>query len=112
MKPVAVGRRNYLFSNTIKGAETTVTALTLIETAKANDADSYYYLKYLLERMPEHINDQDQSYLEDMVPWSEKYRKYQQGEQQLVISRIAPSGKKSPASLFESARPFLMSEVR
>ena len=36
VRPVAQGRRNYLFSNTISGAEATVIASTLLETVKAN----------------------------------------------------------------------------
>ena len=52
VRPVAQFRRNSLFSFTTGGAEVMVVIFTLIETAKANQADPYYYLKYLLEQMP------------------------------------------------------------
>jgi len=48
VKPVALSRRNSLFSLTVSGAESSVMIQTLIETARANSADPYYYLKYRL----------------------------------------------------------------
>ena len=49
-----------------------------IKTAKANGADTYYYLKYLLETAPKspelEVSDR---FLEDLMPWSESYRRYE-----------------------------------
>ena len=58
-KNLCVGRRNWLFCNTPDGAEATVIVYSLIETAKANGANPYYYLKYLLEEMPKHMEEVD-----------------------------------------------------
>ena len=96
MKPIAQGRRNYLFSNTIGGAEATAICSTLIETARANGADPYYYLKYLLEKMPEHIYDEDKSYLADMMPHSNAYITYEKEEKQAAVDHIAPPGNEKP----------------
>ena len=96
VKPIAQGRRNYLFSNTIRGAESTVIASTIIETAKANGADPYYYLKYLLEKMPSHLYDKDKSYLPEMMSWSDAYKQYEEKEKQAAIGHEAPPGSEKP----------------
>ena len=50
MKPVACHRKNSLFIFSKKGADATMTIMSLIETAKANQAIPYYYLKYLFRK--------------------------------------------------------------
>ncbi|MBM6842109.1 transposase domain-containing protein [[Clostridium] spiroforme] len=39
-----MGRRAWLFSNSVKGAEASAAAFSLIETAKANHLDPYDYI--------------------------------------------------------------------
>lgn len=77
IRTLAIGRRNWLFCNTVTGAESMAIIYSLTETAKANDAHPYYYLKYLLEQMPKHMDETDRSFLDEMMPWSEKYRQYE-----------------------------------
>lgn len=96
VRPVAQGRRSYLFSNTVSGAEATVIASTLIETAKTNGADRYFYLKYLLEQMPQHLYDKGEGHLPDMMPWSEAYRNYEASQKQSLADRMAPPGNGKP----------------
>ena len=74
---MALSRRNSLFSLTVSGAESSVMIQTLIETARANGADPYYYLKYLMEQMPKHLYEKGREYMPEMTPWSEKYRQYE-----------------------------------
>ena len=76
VKPVALSRRNSLFSLTGSGAESSVMIQTLIEAARANGADPYYYLKYLMEQMPKYLYAKGREYLQEMMPWSERYRRY------------------------------------
>lgn len=52
IKPVALGRKNYLFSDTVAGADASATIYSLVETAKANGLNMYHYLWYLLEKLP------------------------------------------------------------
>lgn len=80
IKPFATARRNWLFSFSIPGAEAAATLFTLIETAKANEAHPYYYLKYLLETLPNMRVTKDKTFLEDCMPWSEVYRAYEKKE--------------------------------
>jgi len=93
---VAQGRRNYLFSNTVSGAEATVIASTLIETAKSNGAEPYFYLKYLLEQMPQHLYDKGKGHLPEMMPWSDAYRNYEISQKQNLANHMAPPGNEKP----------------
>lgn len=44
MKPFVMGRKNWLFSNTSAGAQSSAVIYSLIETAKENELDPYRYL--------------------------------------------------------------------
>lgn len=52
IRPFAVGRKNWLFSATTAGAESSAVIYSLIETAKANGLDTYDYIHWLLENFP------------------------------------------------------------
>ena len=52
VRPFAVGRKNWLFSNTPKGADAGAAIYSIVETAKANGLRPFLYLRYLLERLP------------------------------------------------------------
>lgn len=52
IRPFAVGRKNWLFSVSPRGAESSALFYSLIETAKANGLEPYKYLKYLFEEYP------------------------------------------------------------
>ncbi len=52
IRPFVVGRKNWLFSDTVKGAESSAIVYTLVETAKAKGLDSHAYLLRLLEELP------------------------------------------------------------
>ena len=46
-----------------------------IYTAKANDLKPYEYFEHLLTEISKHIEDTDRSFLDDLLPWSEKLPK-------------------------------------
>lgn len=72
---------------------------SLIATARANGADPYYYLKYLLEEMSRRVYYSTEDYsasLPDMMPWSEAYKKYEAYEKQRLVNRYAPQGMDKP----------------
>lgn len=52
IRPFVIGRKNWLFSVTPKGAEASAAFYSLIETAKANGLEPYKYLRYLFEKFP------------------------------------------------------------
>jgi hypothetical protein len=96
IRPFAVARKVWLFCNTIDGAKATAILYTLVETAKANNADVYYYLKYLLDSMPGHMDDHDRSFLADMMPWSEAFRAYAEKEKAELIKKYRLNGSVEP----------------
>ena len=68
--PFTTGRKNWLFSDTPKGAESSAIIYSIVECAKANGLNIYQYLTYLLEHRPS-FNMTDEE-LEALAPWSEK----------------------------------------
>lgn len=45
-------RKNWLFSDTVKGAKASANIYSLIETAKANSLEPYHYLRYVFKELP------------------------------------------------------------
>lgn len=68
IRPFAVGRKNWLFCNTPRGASASATIYSIIETAKVNKLRPYDYLKFLLERLPYGAA------VEDCLPWSDNVK--------------------------------------
>ena len=67
-----IGRKNWQMIDTINGARASAIIYSIAETAKANHLKPYDYFEYLLEEIPKHMDETDQSFLEDLLPWSEK----------------------------------------
>ena len=63
VRPFALGRKNWLFSNTPKGADASAAIYSIVETAKANGLEPFEYLKFLLESLPVGCPPQD------CLPW-------------------------------------------
>ena len=61
--------------DTINGAHSSAIIYSIAETAKANNLKPYDYFVYLLEEIPKHMEDTDLSFLNDLLPWSEKLPK-------------------------------------
>ena len=69
IRPVTVGRKNWLFSDTPDGAKANSLYLTIVEMAKAYNLNLYEYLKFLLEHRPNKRMSDDE--LANLAPWSE-----------------------------------------
>ena len=52
IRPFVVGRKNWLFSDSVKGVTASANLYSLIETAKANRLEPYAYLRYLFTELP------------------------------------------------------------
>ena len=70
IKPFVIGRKNFLFSNTPKGAKASSTIYSIVESAKENGLNPYRYLKFLFEKMP-NVNIKDNAILDELLPWSD-----------------------------------------
>lgn len=69
IKPFVIGRKNFLFSKSPKGATASAIVYSIIETAKANDLNPFYYLTYLFEKLP-NIDVTNIKELDELLPWS------------------------------------------
>lgn len=70
IRPITVGRRNWLFCDTQDGANASMMVYSLLETARANGLNPKKYLEYLLDARPKAgISDKQ---LEALAPWSAK----------------------------------------
>lgn len=67
-----IGKKNWQMIDTIHGAKSSAIIYSIVETAKANNLKPFDYVEYLLEEIPKHMDDRDCSFLEDLLPWSEK----------------------------------------
>lgn len=66
IRPFTVGRRNWLFSGSPKGATASAVVYSLVETAKANGLNPYKYLEYLLTNLSKTDSQID---MDNMMPW-------------------------------------------
>jgi hypothetical protein len=65
-----IGRKNWLFANTPRGAKASAAIYSVIETAKENGLHPFQYLKYLFEQLPQLVDLNDPTALEPFLPWS------------------------------------------
>lgn len=69
IRPFAVGRRNWLFADTARGAKASATCYSLIETAKANGLEPLSYIECVLRGIGEADTVEK---LEALLPWNVK----------------------------------------
>jgi hypothetical protein len=70
IKPFVIGRKNWMFSKTSKGASSSTLLYSIIETAKANGLAAEKYLVYLFEVLSS-SEIKERGILEKCMPWSE-----------------------------------------
>lgn len=75
IRPFAVGRKNWLFCDTVKGAESSAIVYFLVETAKANGIDPYDYLFYTLSMPPYFGKSPAHEKLDTLMPWHSEVQK-------------------------------------
>lgn len=66
LRPIGIGRKNWLFAGADTGAETLARAMTIIETAKMNGLDPQAYLADILARVHDHKINR----LDELLPWN------------------------------------------
>ena len=65
MRPIALGRKNYLFMGSEGGGKSAAIAYTLIETAKLNGVDPQAWLTDVLDRIADHKITR----IDELLPW-------------------------------------------
>jgi hypothetical protein len=66
IRPIVLGRRNYLFAGSDAGGERAANIYSLINSAMLNALDPYLYLRHVLERIAEHPINR----IEQLLPWN------------------------------------------
>ena len=67
IRPIALGRKNYLFAGSDGGAETWAILASLLQTARLNGVEPFAYLTDILERMVRgHTIDR----IDELMPWN------------------------------------------
>jgi hypothetical protein len=66
IRPFTVGRRNWLFSDTVAGANAAANLYSLVQTCKANSIEPYHYLIALFKGLPNARTADD---YEALLPW-------------------------------------------
>lgn len=67
IRPFVIGRKGWLFSDTVKGAVASANLYSLIETCKANGVEPHAYLSQLFDRIPHLTTVAD---YEALLPWN------------------------------------------
>ena len=68
IRPVTVGRKNWLFSSSVDGAEASMNIYAIIEMAKLHGLNRQKYIEYILEHRPSaEMTDEELSLL---APWN------------------------------------------
>jgi transposase len=66
IRPIVLGRRNYLFAGSDAGGERAANIYSLINSAMLNAMDPYWYLRHVLERIAEHSINR----IAELLPWN------------------------------------------
>lgn len=67
IRPFVVGRKAWLFSNSVAGVKASANLYSLIETAKANGVEPYQYLRHVFTELPQAHSLED---IEALLPWT------------------------------------------
>ncbi len=100
IRSYSIGRANWLFADTVKGAGVNATMYSIVETAKANGADVRMYIQYLLEKIPAFIEEHGETnpeFLESCMPWDSNFARYseiQKGQAQSKLHAMFPVPEK------------------
>jgi transposase len=66
IRPFVIGRKNWLFSDSVHGAKASANLYSLIETAKANGLEPYHYLAHMFRELPKATTLDD---IDALLPW-------------------------------------------
>ena len=72
IRPFAVHRKNWLFADTVDGANANAIYYSLIESAKVNNLNIHKYINYLLEVLPQLEGEQTEEDIGKYLPWSKE----------------------------------------
>ncbi len=71
IRPIVVGRKNWLFCDTQAGANASVVIFTMLETAKANGLNPEAWLNHILSTLPDRFAQKPDTEIDDLLPWTD-----------------------------------------
>ena len=75
IRPFTIGRKNFIMIESSNGAKASAILYSLVETAKANMINTFEYFNLLLTKIPQHMDDKDFKFIDDLLPWSPRVRR-------------------------------------
>lgn len=75
IRPFTIGRKNFVMIESSTGAKASAILYSLVETAKANMLNTFEYFNLLLTEIPQHMDDKDLMFIDDLLPWSPRIQK-------------------------------------
>jgi transposase len=69
IRPFVIGRKNFLFSDSVHGVKASANLYSLVESAKASGLEPYQYLRQVFTRLPQAETVED---IENLLPWALK----------------------------------------
>lgn len=75
IKTLVIGRKNWLFSQSFEGAQSSAIILSLIETAKRNNLYPEKYIEYLLDKLPNEDTLTEKERLSAYLSWTKEVQK-------------------------------------
>lgn len=75
IRPFTIGRKNFVLIESSNGAKASAILYSLVETAKANGLNTYEYFNLLLTEIPQHMDDKELRFIDELLPWSPRVQK-------------------------------------
>lgn len=75
IRPFTIGRKSFVLMETDNGAKASAMLYSIVETAKANNLNTYQYLELLLTELPKYAEDKNLQFLDTLLPWSDRVQK-------------------------------------
>jgi hypothetical protein len=75
IRTFCIGKKNWMFHDSVMGAQASAVIYSLSETAKLNNLRPYYYFKHLLTELPKLCDEEgniDDAHLKKLLPWAEE----------------------------------------
>ena len=70
IRPFTIGRKNFLFFESVKGANASAVIYSILETAKANGLHTYQYFEFLIDELSKRKKSGNLENIDDLLPWS------------------------------------------
>ena len=75
IRPFTLGRKNFVLIESSNGAKASAVLYSLVETAKANGLNTFEYFNLLLTEIPQHVDDNNLRFLDNLLPWAPMVQK-------------------------------------